>query len=116
MGKIGTYTWTGVSGRKYVMDAYTLDTQFIEGIEGNYVFAKPGNNEGHIDAVYIGEGKLKDRIEFRINDGCVLRKGADRVCVRVEGNEQIRKSIEDDLLEANTCAYAPIGCNVKIGG
>lgn len=114
--KIGTYTWTGASGIKYEMDAYTLDTKFKDGIEGNYIFAKPRDNGGHIDAVYIGEGKLKDRIEFRINDGCVLRKGADRVCVRVESDEQTRKAIEDDLLEANTCAYAPTGCNIKIGG
>lgn len=41
MSKIGTYTWTGASGQKYAMDAYTLDTQFKEGIEGNYIFAKP---------------------------------------------------------------------------
>ena len=114
--KIETYTWTGASGQEYEMDAYTLDTKFKDGIEGNYIFAKPRGNGEHIDAVYIGEGKLKDRIEFRINDGCVLRKGADRVCVRVEGDEQIRKAIEDDLLEANTYAYVPTGCNIKIGG
>lgn len=114
--KIGTYTWTGASGQKYEMDAYTLDTKFKDGIEGNYIFAKPRGNGGYIDAVYIGEGKLKDRIEFRINDGCVLRKGADRVCVRLESDEQTRKAIEDDLLEANTCAYTPTGCNIKIGG
>lgn len=115
MVNYGISIWTGKSGEKYEFEMYSLDTVFKEEIEGNYIFAKPGNN-GRIYAVYIGEGILKDRIEFRIDEARVQEKGCDRVCVMVNADKENRKYIEEDLLASNTDAYEPIGCNVKIGG
>ncbi|WP_125910908.1 hypothetical protein [Bacteroides timonensis] len=111
----GIYTWTGGSGKKYEFETYSLDAEFVPGIEGNYIFAKP-IGDGKIRAVYIGEGVLKDRIEFRINEGRVQPKGCDRVCVMVNPDAANRKFIEEDLLSSNTNAYAPLGCNIKVGG
>lgn len=116
MGQIGISTWTGESGKKYEFADYDLDTVFNENVEGNYIFAKLGVNPGRITAIYIGEGMLKDRIEFRLNEGRVQCKGCDRVCVMQNGNKISRKFIEDDLLASNPDAYEPKGCNIRIGG
>jgi hypothetical protein len=116
MSKIGESTWTGASGKKYGFVDYTLNTVFTDEIEGNYVFAKPGAVQNRIKAVYIGEGVLKDRIEFRIHQKEILDKQCDRVCVMINRDESLRKEIETDLLAANPDAYAPIGCNIKPGG
>ena len=115
MKDYGVSTWTGKSGKKYEFETYSLDTEFNPGIEGNYIFAKPGGDE-KIYAVYIGEGILKDRIEFRIDEEKVQPKGCDRVCVMVNPNAKSRKFIEEDLLASNINSYEPIGCNKKIGG
>lgn len=115
MKDFGISTWTGKSGAKYEFETYSLDAKFNEKVEGNYIFAKP-NADGRIYAVYIGEGNLKDRIDFRIREGKVQEKGCDRVCVMVNANEKNRKFTEEDLLASNTNAYEPIGCNIKIGG
>lgn len=116
MGKIRDYKWKGKSGKVYSFDAYTLDTAFSEGVDGNYIFAKPISGSESIRAVYIGEGTLKERIAFRINEGRVQEKGCDRVCVMMNSSEESRKQIEEDLLANNITAYEPIGCNIKIGG
>lgn len=115
MTNYGISTWTGASGKKYEFETYSLDTKFKENVEGNYIFAKPGS-DNRIYAVYIGEGILKDRIEYRLQDGQVQKKGCDRVCVMLNDNEQERKRIETDLLASNINAYEPLGCNIKIGG
>lgn len=116
MSIVGESTWIGASGKKYTFTDHSLDTVFDENIKGNYIFAKPSNIPNRLTAVYIGEGELKDRIEFRINEMEVLSKGCDRVCVMVNANERYRKEIESDLLASNTAAYAPTGCNIKKGG
>ncbi len=116
MGKCGTSNWVGKSGEKYTFDTYTLDTVFNGGIESNYIFAKPAKDQNVIYPIYIGEGILKDRIEYRINEGRVQQKGCDRVCIMRNNSERSRKFIEGDLLAAFPSAYEPLGCNIKKGG
>lgn len=116
MSIIGKSRWTGKSGREYQFEDYSLDAVFDEGVKGNYIFAKPNDTLGYITPVYIGEGILKDRIEFRINEKEVLNKGCDRVCVMFNVSETYRKEVESDLLEQHPIAYVPTGCNIKQGG
>lgn len=117
--KIGSFIWTGASGARYEMDAFDLNTSVNPTIQGNYIFGKLYVNESgqqKIKAIYIGEGILKDRIEFRINEGRVQSKGCNCFCAMINNDEKRRKQIEDDLLASNPDAYEPIGCNIKIGG
>lgn len=116
----GSFTWIGASGRKYKMEAYSLDIDVNPDVCGNYIFGElyhdDTDNLDKIRAIYIGEGKLNDRICFRINEGRVQQKGCNCFCAMVNENEKSRKEIEDDLLAANPNAYEPEGCNIKIGG
>ena len=116
MGQIGTSTWTGESGKKYEFVDFDLDTVFNENVEGNYIFARPSINPMRLTAIYIGEGILKNRIGFRLNEGRVQSKGCDRVCVMRNSDEDSRKQIEDDLLASNPDVYEPKGCNIRVGG
>jgi len=118
MGFIGKSKWIGVSGREYIFDDYTLDTVFAKDIIGNYIFCRTifKNGKDEIYAIYIGEGIIKDRIEFRIKDGKVLEKECDHVSVRILGKGESGKWIEEDLLAVYFTAYEPIGCNIKTGG
>lgn len=115
----GTFTWTGASGRKYTMEAYSLDTRVNPDVYGNYIFGelyRDTDNFYKIKAIYIGEGNLNDRICFRINEGRIQRKGCNCFCAMVNEDEKSRKEIEDDLLAANPNAYEPEGCNIRTGG
>lgn len=115
----GTFIWIGASGKAYEMNAWSLDVSITPGICGNYIFGEMYRNEDgrlKIKAIYIGEGNLKDRIDFRINEGRVQRKGCNCFCAMVNENEESRKAIEEDLLAANPDSYEPIGCNIRIGG
>ena len=115
MKDYGVSTWTGKSGKKYKFETYSLDVVLNANILGNYIFAKP-KNDGLIHAVYIGEGVLKDRVEFRIKEVRIHKKVSDRICVMANADEVSRKLIEEDLLASNPEAYEPIGCNIKVGG
>lgn len=115
----GIFSWRGASGQLYEMAAYSLDAKVInDKICGNYIFGELYYEGGvaKIRAIYIGEGVLKDRIEYRINEGRVQEKGCNCFCAMINEDEKSRKAIESDLLAANENAYEPIGCNIKIGG
>ena len=115
----GNFQWKGASGAVYEMAAFGLDVNVKPDIEGNYVFGELYDDSTgalKIRAIYIGEGILKDRIEFRIREGRVQKKGCNCVCMMINTDEKSRKQIEDDLLAANPNAYEPDGCNIKIGG
>lgn len=106
--------WKGGSGKKYEFTVYSVDTIFDRGQNGNYIFAKLVNNIWQ--AVYIGEGDLRERTETHKYNGCVLQKGATHIHARINSDEQSRKDEETDLLVEYLEAYEPSGCNVKIGG
>lgn len=116
---LGPFDWKGASGETYTMDAYTLDTEVNPEVCGNYIFGrlyKDEKGQQHIAPIYIGEGVLKDRISFRINEGRVQAKGCNCFCAIVTEDEARRKFIEEDLLAACPQAYEPVGCNIRIGG
>ena len=46
MGKIGTYTWTGASGRKYEMDAYTLAPSSEKALKATTFLPSQGTMRG----------------------------------------------------------------------
>jgi hypothetical protein len=111
--------WEGRSGFWYTFTDYTLDTDFKEGIEGIYIFSKmTKTTDGNrlFVPLYIGEGILRDRIKFRLDEGEVQKKGCNCVSVRIEDAQKERKWVEQDLLAENPIAYAPTGCNKKEGG
>ena len=107
-------TWQGGSGEKYEFSVLPIDFSFKEDQDGNYNFAKKIDNVCY--AIYIGEGDLKERTEFRINDGCVVKKSATHIHAHINSNETSRKLEEQDLLNGNEEAYSPTGCNIKKGG
>ncbi len=106
--------WKGGSGNMYEFTVYSVDTIFNPNQNGNYIFTKIVNDIWQ--AVYIGEGDLRDRTEAHKYNGCVLQKGATHIHAHINNDEQLRKDEETDLLVENIEAYKPSGCNVKIGG
>ncbi len=117
--ELGDFDWIGASGRKYQMKACSLDTLVKPNICGNYIFGemyRDTDGLNKIRAIYIGEGILKERIEYRINEGRVQRKGCNCFCAMVNEDEKRRKEIEEDLLAANPNSYEPNGCNIRYGG
>jgi hypothetical protein len=109
-----SFNWTGSSGQKYVFYLFALPTGFTAKQDGNYIFASFDNTRWH--AVYIGQGDLQTRIAAGQADACIKSK-ASHVFARITtGGEDARRAIEADLLASYTEAYAPRGCNVKVGG
>ena len=53
MKDYGVSTWTGKSGKKYEFETYSLDTEFNPGIEGNYIFAKPGGTRRYMRYILV---------------------------------------------------------------
>ena len=106
--------WRGGSGKIYTYSLYDIDWNPKGGQDGNYIFAK------QIDdvwlAVYVGEGDLKDRKAAHIRDGCVNQKGATHYHCHLKAIATARSDEEADILTGNPEAYAPTGCNVKVGG
>lgn len=105
--------WHGASGNEYEFSIHGSDARFKD-LNGNYIFAK--KTDTGWDAVYIGQGNLRDRANAHRDDGCVIRKGATHIHAHVNRNEAGRISEERDLLALHTEAYEPTGCNVKMGG
>lgn len=106
--------WIGGSGNTYDYTVYPINTEFEPNRNGNYIFCKL--TRGVWQAVYIGQGDLKQRTGSHIEHGCVLRQGATHIHVHLNGIENDRLSEEHDLLLGNDEAYMPTGCNKRIGG
>lgn len=108
----------GISGRIYYFLAYPLtdSLSFADNLRGNYIFVRHNDNTGWSFAIYIGEGKINDRLQHHMRVGCVKEKGATHLFVMRNDYENSRLAIEADLLKKHTEAYSPNGCNVKIGG
>lgn len=112
--KTQTINWHGATGQSYTYHIYDIDFSPAENQDGNYIFARKVNNGW--EAVYVGEGDIKDRKQAHLSDGCVTRKGATHFHCHRNSNGQPRKSEEADVLAGNPEAYAPTGCNEKEGG
>ena len=106
--------WSGASGKKYGYWSKELPFSCDEGQDGNYIFTKIVNNVWV--PIYIGQGDLNDRTNDPTHYKCATGKGATHVHVHTNSKKQDRLDEEDDLLDGHPSAYAPIGCNEKIGG
>lgn len=106
--------WNGGNGKQYLFTIYAINTKFKLKQNGNYIFTKLINNAW--EAVYIGQGDIKQRTERHLDNGCVLRKGATHIHAHLNNRESNRLAEEEDLLSGNTEAYEPTGCNKKTGG
>ncbi len=109
-----TCDWFGASGKSYTYHIHDIDFVPAADQDGNYIFAKVVKDVWN--AVYVGEGDLKERIAAAKDDGCVTKKGATHIHAHKNGNEKARKAEESDVLEGNPEAYVPTGCNKRIGG
>jgi len=88
-------SWKGRSGNTYDFTVFTIDVTFNPNENGNYIFAK--KTQTGYDAVYIGEGDIKDRTEAHKREGCVIRKGATHIHAHLNNSEIARKNEEEDL-------------------
>ena len=106
--------WQGGSGNPYTFDVYILPWEPKASQNGNYIFANVVGNVWH--AVYVGQGDLRERYDEHMRNGCVTGNGATHYHCHLNRDEQSRLREEDDLLEGHPEAYAPTGCNRKLGG
>jgi hypothetical protein len=106
--------WIGKSGNSYTYNVFSIDINFNPNQNGNYIFCKKIN--GIWTPLYIGEGDLKERVEFRRNEGCVTQKGATHIHAHLNSGNRARLDEEDDLLNKHPESYKPTGCNERKGG
>jgi len=110
-----TCTWNGASGKKYLYHVKTLPVTFTPNQNGNYIYTKLVGNKW--SPIYIGQGDLGDRIGPNHQQAnCIEKKGATHVHTHLNSVEKNRTDEESDLLANYTNAYAPNGCNERIGG
>jgi hypothetical protein len=104
-------TWRGSSGSPYKYWPFPLDARF-KPVDGNYIYAKR-NLAGGWDAVYVGQGDLSTRAEYRrhYKGSSILEKGATQVHVRVNPGLQERMNEWADILDGHPEAFEPTGCN-----
>ena len=109
MSELGTYIWTGASGREYVYTRYRTNTRWDAG-SANYICAKMGNSlyGDSFDPKYIGETEnLKKRLPNHEKWPCCNRNGVNEIHINREAKSlEERQKQEADLVER----YAPL-CN-----
>ena len=100
MGKTGTQNWTGVSGKVYSFEVWTLDTSFNE-VECVYIYTKLLNNAWQ--AIYVGQtSQLATRLSQHANgdadsDKCIQRSGATHLHALQLKPESARLDVETDI-------------------
>lgn len=116
MSQLPTCTWVGASGAKYTYYIHSLPVNFRSNQDGNYIYSKQ-NVLGQWVPVYIGQGDLASRVSDAHHQAdAIRRKGATHVHVHVNLDETARTFEESDLLGNYPGAYAPTGCNQRLGG
>jgi hypothetical protein len=111
-----TCTWTGTSGTAYTYYVYPRGTAVNPGIDGNYVYTKL-NSQNQWVPVYFGEGDLSQRAGSNHHQKqCIDSKGATHVHMHRNGDEDVRRAEEKDLLARYTNALVPHGCNISPTG
>ena len=104
-------SWPGESGRLYPYEYAPLPARPLTNAEGNYVFAK--RIGGVWFAVYVGQGKLRDRYDAAMREGCVARKSATHYHWHLNASGPVRELEELDIIRGNTECRAPEGCNER---
>ena len=105
-----TATWIGQSGDDYLYVVYCLPEHPETTEEGNYIFANQGDI-GEWFAVYVGQGRLKDRYDAALAEGCVTYKEATHFHAHLNDDEYARKQEEKDIIAGNPECKHPYGCN-----
>lgn len=105
--------WPNGKGGTYPFHVFQI-ALFHGNPKGNYIFARKVNNGW--EAVYIGEGDINERIKDHVNNKPLIVKGATHIHIMEVNDKETSFQIETELLEGNTEAYEPTGCNVKKGG
>ena len=102
----------GRERKKYEYDVFSIDARPPRNDEGNYIFARRGIfNSAVWMAVYVGQGKLQDRYDAAIGEGCVQKKRATHYHRHYNSSKADRLSEEKDIIEGNDACKAPRGCN-----
>ena len=102
MAKIGSLVLVGKSKEHYTFQIYPLDQKFkalgaVYAITQQYRNDK-GTHTHHV--IYVGvTGDLSVRFESHHKEECFIRHKANCICVYLEGDEDSRLSIEDDLIK-----------------
>lgn len=104
-----TVDWPGLSGTKYTYHVNQLPWRPDADQKGNYIFAKVVN--GVWNAVYIGQGILRDRYDAALQEGCVSSHGATHYHAHLNTNANARLSEERDLINGRPECIWPNGCN-----
>ncbi|MBL1215809.1 MAG: hypothetical protein HND52_20745 [Ignavibacteriae bacterium] len=106
--------WQGLSGNNYRFKIFPFNVVFSPNQDGNYIFAKL--TETGWEAVYIGQGDLRERVNYHKSELCVLHNGATHIHAHSNKSEVLRRREETDLLFKHLEAYEPSGCNKRTGG
>ena len=102
MARLGTITFTGVSGARYQFDVYPFGASFKD-IGVIYVITNRHPNErgGYSHhRIYIGQTEdLSERFDNHHKYDCFVRENANCICVFGLDSEDRRLDIESDLLD-----------------
>jgi GIY-YIG catalytic domain len=106
MGKIATAIFKGKSGENYSFNVYASEgTTFKKDIGGVYIFTKRTvrDGKGSHSLLYIGEtNSFGTRIPSHEKWSCVNKKNVNCICILRQDDEEERKAIETDLIQANS--------------
>ena len=107
-------TWRGGSGSQYMYMVFKLPHRPDSELTGNYVFAKQYSEDGPWHAVYVGQGKLQERYDAAIDEGCVTDNGATHYHYHTDHPlESDRREEESDIIAGNAECRPPNGCNER---
>jgi len=97
MAKVETVTSVGASGGRYSFDVYSWGQAF-RALGGVYLVLRRTAN-GNYDVLYVGQtGDLSERFDQHHKQGCFDRNQRTHIGILLEGSEQRRLAIEQDLL------------------
>jgi hypothetical protein len=111
MAGYGGITFTGKSGEKYFFHAWPLQTRFKAIAAVYFVTKRSYSNKtyriaGH-DGIYIGQtASLADPFATQAYLDCFGKHGANCVCVHLLEDEDRRRAVERDMMDAH-----PTTCN-----
>lgn len=107
--------WEGATGYSYQYSVYSISDVTPPDEDGNYIYCRAEyltNNRIKYNAIYIGQGNLKDRVSDNHHKiDCIRGKNPTHVCLRINTIDREREAEEKDLLAEHTEAFEPTGCN-----
>ena len=107
-----SHIWLGASGKNHENDIKPIDFEFDKNQFGNFIFCRETSKGWKV--IYVGEGDLKIRTKFRINESSVIKKGATHIHFRLIENEDNRNEEKRDILACQSTKYDLEGYNLEI--